>query len=113
MINITDLQEVEISLPGQWTRKDSGDVYTFTNDKMELRDERLFKQLDVLHDGQTKSYRYALAIEDDYCSIVVDDQQFVILSLTKHEDESAFMQWSSQVGVVIEFDRAADRAPKS
>jgi len=80
---------------------------------MELRDERLFKQLDVLHDGQTKSYRYALAIEDDYCSIVVDDQQFVILSLTKHEDESAFMQWSSQVGLVIEFDRAADRAPKS
>jgi hypothetical protein len=106
MINSTDLQEVEISLPGQWTRKDSGDVYTFTNEKMELRDERLFKQLDVLHDGQTKTYRYALAIEDDYCSVVVDDQQFVILSLTKREDGSASMEWSSQVGLVIEFSHA-------
>jgi hypothetical protein len=106
MINSTDLQEVEISLPGQWTRKDSGDLYTFTNDKMELRDERLFKQVNVLHDGQTKSYQYALAIEDDYCSVVIDDQQFAILSLTKREDGSASMQWSSQVGLVIEFIRA-------
>jgi hypothetical protein len=105
MINSTDLQEVEVSLPGQWTRKDSGDLYTFTNDKMQLIDERLFKQLNVLHDGQTKSYLYALAIEDDYCSIVVDDEQFVILSLTKSEDGSASMQWSSQVGLVIEFNR--------
>jgi hypothetical protein len=109
MINTTDLQEVEISLPGQWTRKDSGDLYIFTNDKMELRDERLFKQVNVVHDGKTSSYQYALAIEDDYCSIIMDDQQFVILSLIKHEDESASMQWSSQVGLVIEFDRAADR----
>jgi hypothetical protein len=107
MINSTDLQEVEISLPGKWTRKDSGDVYTFTNDKMELVDERLFKQLDVVHDGKTTAYRYALAIEDDYCSVVVDDQEFVILSLTKHEDGSASMQWSSQAGLVIEFDRVA------
>jgi hypothetical protein len=106
MINSTDLQEVEISLPGQWTRKDSGDVYTFTNDNMQLIDERLFKQLNVVHDGQTKSYQYALAIEDDYCSIVVDDQQFVVLSLTKNEDGSATMEWSSQVGLVIEFFHA-------
>jgi hypothetical protein len=77
---------------------------------MQLIDERLFKQLNVVHDGQTKSYQYALAIEDDYCSIVVDDQQFVILSLTKNEDGSASMQWSSQVGLVIEFDRLATRA---
>jgi hypothetical protein len=110
MINSTDLQEVEISLPGQWTRRDSGDLYTFTNDKMELRDERLFKQVNVVHDGQTKSYQYALAIEDDYCSIVIDDQQFAILSLTKREDGSASMQWSSQVGLVIEFTRVLPAA---
>jgi hypothetical protein len=110
MINSTDLQEVEISLPGQWTRKDSGDLYTFTNDKMELRDERLFKQVNVVHDGQTTSYQYALAIEDDYCSIVIDDQQFAILSLTNREDGSASMQWSSQVGLVIEFTRVLPAA---
>lgn len=107
MINSTDLQEVEISLPGQWSRKDSGDLYTFTNDNMKLIDERLFKQLNVVHDGVSKSYQYALAIEDDYCSIVVDDEQFVVLSLTKNEDGSASMQWSSQEGLVIEFDRVS------
>jgi hypothetical protein len=105
MINSTDLQEVEISLPGQWTRKDSGDLYTFTNDNMKLIDGRLFKQLNVVHDGQTKSYQYALAIEDDYCSIVVDEEQFVVLSLTKKEDGSAAMEWSTQEGLVIVFDR--------
>ncbi len=104
MINSTDLQEVEISLPGQWTRKDSGELYTFTNDKMKLIDERLFKELTIVKDGRIRSHQYALAIEDDYCGIVVDDEHFIVVSLTKKQDGSAAMQWSSQAGFVIDFD---------
>ncbi len=65
MINTTDFQEFEISLPGDWLRKDNGDTYSFTVDKMEIRDERLFRQLYIRHagdrpGGQQESIRYAL-----------------------------------------------------
>ena len=66
MINTTDLQELEISLPGDWLRKDNGDTYSFTTDHMELHDERMFRDLHIRRkDGQPMTLRYALTIEED------------------------------------------------
>ena len=81
MINTTDLQELEISLPGDWLRKDNGDTYSFTTDKMELRDERMFREVKVQPQGGKPVYslRYALTIEDDYCGVMLNDDEFVVL----------------------------------
>lgn len=107
MINTTDLQEVEISLPGDWIRQDNKDVYSFTTDKMEFRDEMLFRQLNIVpvSGGDTLSLRYALTIEDDYVGIQLDDKVYIIRQLTKHEDGSASMEWEDAAGLSILFSR--------
>src|SRR6202012_5914846 len=94
MINTTDLQELEVSLPGDWLRKDNGDTYSFTADKMEIRDERMFRALNIRQpDGKIQSLKYALTIEDDYCGIMLDDDEFIVQSLNKRSDGSASMEW--------------------
>jgi hypothetical protein len=108
MINTTDLQELEISLPGDWLRKDNGDTYSFTNDKMELRDERLFKDLHIRRkEGQPMLLRYALTIEQDYCGIMLNDDEFIVRSLTKNSDGSASMEWEDSAGGLITFEKLA------
>jgi hypothetical protein len=105
MINTTDLSEFEVLLPGDWVRKDSGDVYSFTNDQMELRDERLFKQLYITNskDKQRRSLSYALTIEDDYCGILAGDEQFIILSIGRNTDGTMEMEWRDEVNTLIGF----------
>jgi hypothetical protein len=106
MINTTDFQELETSLPGDWVR-DNGDIYSFTTDKMELRDERLFRELYVRHAGdRPQSLRYALTIADDYCGILLNEDEFIVLQLIKHSDGSAMMEWQDNAGGLIRFDRA-------
>src|SRR5579871_2788761 len=106
MINTTDLQELEVSLPGDWLRKDNGDTYSFTNDRMELDNERLFRQLRVRHaDGRTENARYALTLEDDYCGILLNDEEFVVLRLAKFSEGSAFMEWENSAGGRIVLER--------
>jgi hypothetical protein len=107
MINQTDFSEFEVSLPGDWLRKDNGDTYSFTVNKMRIRDERLFRELLIRHSsgGQPESRQYALAIEDDYCSLVIDDQEYIVRRIIKKEDGSAFMEWEDRTGTRIEFAR--------
>jgi hypothetical protein len=108
MINTTDLSEFEVLLPGSWIRTDTGEIYSFTTDRMELRDERLFKELYITDpkDGQKRrSLPYALTIEDDYCGILAGDQEFVINSITKHPDGSMDMEWKDRVNTLISFHR--------
>jgi hypothetical protein len=117
MINTTDLDECEVSIPGQWVRKDSGDVYNFSTDKMELREERLFKELYIRHAspppgrtaGQMRQLSYALSIEGGYCGIVLSEEgaedEFIIRSITKNEDGSASMEWEDKIGARIRFTR--------
>ena len=106
MINTTDLQELEVSLPGDWLRKDNGDTYSFTTDRMEIDDERLFRQLHVRHaDGRAEEARYALTIEDDYCGILLNDEEFVVLRLAKFSEGSAFMEWRDPAGGRIVLER--------
>ena len=108
MINTTDLQELEISLPGDWLRKDNGDTYSFTNDKMELSDERLFKDLHIRRkDGELMTLRYALTIEQDYCGIMLNEDEFIVQSLSKNSDGSASMEWEDSAGGLINFERLA------
>ena len=108
MINTTDLDECEVTIPGQWVRKDSGDIYTFSTDKMELREERLFKELYI---GPSRKLSYALSIEGDFCGIVLSEEgaedEFIILSITKNEDGSASMEWEDKIGARILFTRPA------
>jgi len=118
MINTTDFQELETTLPGDWVRTDNGDVYSFTTDKMELRDERLFRELKIRHkdDSSSKaastskgesplSVQYALTIEDDYCGILLDTEEFIVIRLDKHSDGSAQMEWRDKVNSLIEFEK--------
>jgi hypothetical protein len=107
MINQTDFSEFEVSLPGDWLRKDNGDTYSFTVNKMQIRDERLFRELLIRHSsgGQPESRQYALAIEDDYCSLVIDDQEYIVRRIVKKEDGSAFMEWEDSRGRRIELNR--------
>jgi hypothetical protein len=107
MINTTDLQELEISLPGDWLRKDNGDTYSFTTDNMELRDERMFRDLHIRRkEGQSMTLRYALTIEEDYCGIILNDDEFIVLQLEKHENGSAFMEWQDSAGGLITFEKS-------
>ena len=106
MINTTDFQEFEISLPGDWLRKDNGDMYSFTVDKMEVRDERLFRQLYIRRPGaQPQSLQYALTIEDDYFGIMLNEEEFVVRQLVKHSDGSAMMEWEDKAGLSIVFEK--------
>jgi hypothetical protein len=108
MINTIDLQECEILLPGDWTRLDSGDTWTFTTDKMQLRDERLFKELYIHKSGQQpQPLSYALTIHDEFCGILVDDTEFIILSIDSETDGAAKMEWQDSIGARIKFERAA------
>lgn len=106
MINTTDFQELEVSLPGDWLRKDNGDTYSFTTNRMEIDDERLFRELHVRHrNGSPEEARYALAIDDDYCGILVNDEEFLVRRLAKYSDGSAFMEWENGAGGLIVFER--------
>jgi len=108
MINTTDLQELEISLPGDWVRKDNGNTYSFSNEKMELRDERLFKDLYIRQkDGELTTLRYALTIEQDYCGIMLNNDEFIVQQLVKKSDGSASMEWQDSAGGLISFEKQA------
>jgi len=109
MINTTDLSEFEVLLPGSWVRGGSGQIYSFTADQMELRDERLFKELCITDPkGKTRrSLPYALTIENDYCGILTGDQEFIITSITKHPDGSMDMEWKDRMNTLISFHRNA------
>ncbi|HET6252625.1 MAG TPA: hypothetical protein VFE32_01060 [Puia sp.] len=106
MINTTDLQEVEVSLPGDWLRKDNGDKYSFTVERMKIDDDRLFRQLHVQRrDGRPEEARYALTLEGEYCGIFVNNDEFLIRRLAKFSDGSAFMEWEDRAGGRILFER--------
>lgn len=106
MVNTTDFQEVEVSLPGDWIRKDNGDTYSFTAERMEIRDDRLFRGLRVRHrDGQPEDGRYALTLEGEYCGILLDGHEFKIRRLAKFHDGSAFMEWEDRTGGRIFLER--------
>lgn len=108
-INTTDLSELEVMLPGNWSRRDSDEIYTFTTDQMELRDHRLFKELYITNsrDKQRRSLPYALTIEDDYCGILAGEEEFIIDSVTRHPDGSIDMEWKDRVNALILFHRDA------
>jgi len=106
MINTTDFQELEISLPGDWLRKDNGDTYSFTADRMQIDNDRLFGELHVKHrDGRPEDGRYALTVEEEYCGILLNDDEFKIRRLAKFSDGSAFMEWEDRAGGLILFER--------
>jgi hypothetical protein len=106
MINTTDFQELEISLPGDWLRKDNGDTYSFTVDRMQIDDDRLFRGLHVRHrDGRPEDGRYALTVEEKYFGILLNDDEFKIRRLAKFSDGSAFMEWEDPAGGLILFER--------
>jgi hypothetical protein len=106
MINTTDFQELETTLPGDWLRKDNGDVYSFTTDKMVLREERLFRELKIRHkDGSSLSAQYALTIEDDYCGILLDTDEFIVLRLDKHPDGTIQMEWQDRENGLVGFEK--------
>jgi hypothetical protein len=111
MINTTDFQEFEVSLPGDWLRKDNGDTYTFSTDNMKLSEERLFRELYVRHaDGKPETLRYALTIEADYCGILLNEDEFIIRRLAKYNDGTAFMEWEDGAGGRIFFERLPQAA---
>jgi hypothetical protein len=106
MINTTDLQELEVALPGDWLRKDNGDTYSFTADGMVIDDYRLFRELHVRHpDGSPEDGRYALTLEEDYCGILLNEDEFIIRRLAKFSDGSAFMEWEDRAGGQILLER--------
>lgn len=105
MINTTDLSECEVSLPGDWTRMDNGDIYSFTVDQMEIRDERMFRQLKIRHSSPAREelLKYALTIKDDYCGVLIGKEEYIITELVKKEDGSSYMEWEDERGKTIEF----------
>jgi len=111
MINTTDLQELEVSLPGDWLRRDNGDTYSFTPDSMHLADDRLFRRLRIRHrDGRREEERYALAVEDEYFGIILNDAEYRIRRLSKFSNGSAFMEWEDKSGRLIVFERLPQAA---
>ncbi|HXD77757.1 MAG TPA: hypothetical protein VN616_08105 [Puia sp.] len=106
MIKLTDLRELEVSLPGDWRRKDTGDTYSFTADQMHINDERLFRQVYIRHPkGTQEAAGYALTLEDDYCGILVGRERFIIHRLAKFSDGSAVMEWEDRAGGRIVLER--------
>lgn len=111
MINTTDFQELEVSLPGDWLRKDNGDTYSFTADRMVIDDDRLFRELHVRHrDGRPEDGRYALTVEKEYCGILLNNDEFKIRRLAKFSDGSAFMEWEDRAGARILLERLSPDA---
>jgi hypothetical protein len=112
MINTLDLQECEVLLPGDWIRKGSGKIYSFTPDNMQFRDQRLFKQLYIREEGSpvARPLPYALMIKDDYCGILVGKEEFIILRIANETDGSAVMEWQDSEGRILEFERDPTRA---
>jgi hypothetical protein len=106
MINTTDLSECEVSLPGDWNRLDNGDVYSFTVDKMEVRNDRMFRELRILHSSPSgeEFVQYALMIKDDYCGVLIGEKEFIITELIKKEDGSSYMEWEDEKGNTIAFE---------
>lgn len=111
MINTTDLSECEVSLPGDWTRMDNGDIYSFTVDNMQISDERLFRQLKIRHASPPgeETLKYALTIKDDYCGVLIGEEEYLIRELTKKEDGSATMEWENEKGTTIRFNLHSSR----
>src|SRR5258708_8791720 len=107
MKNNIDLQEWEVLPPGDWIEKGSGSVYSFTPDKMQLRDERLFRELYIREKGKSRPrpVPYALTIKDDYCGILVGKEEFLILRISSATDGSATMEWQDPLGRILEFER--------
>jgi hypothetical protein len=105
MINTTDLSEIEILLPGDWLRVDNGDIYSFTIDKMQIRDERLFRQLLIRHPSQAEPdmLQYALTIIDDFCGVMINEDEFIIRQIGKMPNGSANMEWEDGNGLSIKF----------
>jgi hypothetical protein len=109
MVNTTDLHELEVSLPGDWLRKDNGDTYSFTVDRMQIDDDRLFRGLHVRHpDGRPEEGRYALTVEEEYCGILLNNDEFKIRRLAKFSDGSAFMEWEDRAGGRILLERVSE-----
>src|SRR5882762_6568917 len=100
MINTIDLSECEVLLPGDWIQVGSGDIYSFTANKMEFRDQRLFKEAYIRESDTQKEIplRYALTIKDDYCGILLGEEEFIIVNITGHTDGSATMEWRDAAG---------------
>ena len=93
-------------MPGDWLRKDNGDTYSFTADRMKIDDDRLFRELHVRHrDGRPEDARYALTVEEDYCGILLNDDEFIVRRLAKFSDGSAFMEWEDRAGGRILLER--------
>lgn len=109
MINLTDLSECEISLPGDWVRQDNHDTWSFTPGNMEMKDQRLYKRLDIRHPagGPAESHQYALAIKDDFCAVLVDKEEFIICELVKNGNGPAYMELENHAGLRIRFERSA------
>lgn len=109
MINLTDLSECETSLPGDWVRQDNHDTWSFTPGDMEMKEQRLYRRLDIRHPagGPVESHRYAFAIKDEYCAVLVDTDEFIIRELVKKGDSPAFMEWEDKAGIRIRFERPA------
>jgi len=108
MINTTDLSECEVTLPGDWRRTDNGDTYSFTVDHMEVLDDRLFRQLIIRHSSPTskeEELKYALSIKDEFCSVVVGGDEFIIKEINKAENGNDLMQWEDSRGNTIDFKR--------
>jgi hypothetical protein len=107
MINTTDLSECEVTLPGDWKRTDNGDLYSFTVDHMEVLDERLFKQLIIRHAPSSKEeeLKYALSIKDEFCSVIVGGEEFIIKEIIKTDNGKDSMQWEDSLGNTIPFKR--------
>jgi len=106
MINITDLSECEVLLPGDWRRKDTLEIYSFTAEKMELKDGMLFRQL-LIRDGvrPARELLYALIIKGDYCGVRAGDKEFIIEEIVKRADRS-YMRWADESSTKIEFSAA-------
>lgn len=111
MINTTDLSECEVSLPGDWTRTDNGDIYSFTVENMQINDERLFRQLKIHHASPPgeETLKYALTIKDDYCGVLIGEEEYLIRELTKKEDGAATMEWEDETGRNIRFELLRSR----
>jgi len=103
MINTIDLSECEVLLPGEWTQVGSGEQWTFTADKMQLRDVRLFRTVYI----HQQPVPYALSIRDEYIGIFVGAKEYTILSITANTDGSATMEWEDDPGHTLRFERSA------
>ncbi|HEV2353069.1 MAG TPA: hypothetical protein VGR89_02405, partial [Puia sp.] len=74
-------------------------------------DDRLFRRLRIRYpDGRPEEERYALAIEDEYFGIIVNNDEYRICRLSKFSNGSAFMEWEDGSGRRIVFERLPQAA---